>query len=107
MTYTRFRDHVMYRKGWYYESRTAGVSSKGMPVFVIIIIIIIITIIIINIITNIITIFINIIIIIITINIIIIIINIIIVIIIIINMLSYRYRLIWWFNFLSVIRELY
>ena len=104
MTYIRFRDHVMYRKGWYYESRTAGVSSKGMPVFVIIIIIII-TIIIINIITNIITIFINIII--ITINIIIIIINSIVIIIIIINMLSYRYRLIWWFNFLSVIRELY
>ena len=105
MTYIRFRDHVMYRKGWYYESRTAGVSSKGMPVFVIIIIIII-TIIIINIIANIITIFINIIII-ITINIIIIIINSIVIIIIIINMLSYRYRLIWWFNFLSVIRELY
>ena len=91
MTYIRFRDHVMYRKGWYYESRTAGVSSKDMPVFVIIIIIII-TIIIINIITNIITIFINIIIIIIT------------SIIIIIIKLSYRYRFIL---SVCVIRELY
>ena len=90
MTYIRFRDHVMYRKGWYYESRTAGVSSKDMPVFVIIIIIII-TIIIINIITNIITIFINIIIIITSI-------------IIIIIKLSYRYRLIL---SVCVIRELY
>ena len=66
MTYIRFRDHVMYRKGWYYESRTAGVSSRDMPVFVITIIDIIIIIII--------TIFIN-------------------SIVIIIIMLSYRYRL--------------
>ena len=47
MTYIRFRDHVMYRKGWYYESRTAGVSSRDMPVFAITIINIIIIIIVI------------------------------------------------------------